>query len=141
MYESSYTHITLGVGQTSHVGEYTLKLNGFREVNGNGKFDVVAYVSVYKDGKFIGVMHPKLEIYNIINNYKVVASVDIISMPLQDIYIAMGGVTETGIASFQFYVVPLISFVWAGSILIITGGVLAALPYTRKGEIDAEGEG
>ena len=141
MYESSYTHINLGVGQTSHVGEYTLKLNGFREVNGNGKFDVVAYVSVYKDGKFIGVMHPKLEIYNIINNYRVVASVDIISMPLQDIYIAMGGVTETGIASFQFYVVPLISFVWAGSLLIIAGGVLAALPYTRKGEIDAEGEG
>ncbi len=128
MYEASYTHVTMGVGQSVKVGGYTLKLNGFNEVNSNGKFYVVAYVSVYRNGKLIGVMHPKLVIYNLMRNDRIVASVDIISMPLQDIYIAMGSVTETGIASFEFYVIPLVSFVWIGSILIIVGGVLAALP-------------
>ncbi len=127
MYESSYTHISMGVGQSVKVGDYTLKLNGFNEVNGNGKFSVIAYVSVYKDGKFLGVMHPKLIIYNLMRNDRIVASVDIISLPFEDIYIAMGGVTETGIASFEFYVVPLVSFVWIGSILIILGGLISAL--------------
>ncbi len=132
MYESDYTHVNLGVGQSVKVGDYILKLNGFNEVNGNGKFYVIAYVSVYKDGKLIGVMHPKLVIYNLMRNDRIVASVDIISMPLQDIYIAMGSVTESGIASFEFYVVPLVSFVWIGSLLIVAGGILAALPESRK---------
>ncbi len=127
MYESSYTHINMGVGQSVKVGDYTLKLNGFNEVNGNGKFSVIAYVSVYKDGKLVGVMHPKLIIYNLMRNDRIVASVDIISLPLYDLYIAMGGVTETGIASFEFYIVPLVSFVWIGSILIILGGLISAM--------------
>ncbi len=127
MYESSYTHINMGVGQSVKVGDYTLKLNGFNEVNGNGKFSVIAYVSVYKDGKLVGVMHPKLVIYNLMRNDRIVASVDIISLPLYDLYIAMGGVTETGIASFEFYIVPLVSFVWIGSILIILGGLISAM--------------
>ncbi len=132
MYESSYTHINLGVGQSVKVGDYTLKLNGFNEVNGNGKFYVIAYVSVYRDGKLIGVMHPKLVIYNLMRSDRIVASVDIISMPFQDIYIAMGSVTESGIASFEFYIVPLVSFVWIGSLLIVAGGILAALPEKRE---------
>ncbi len=145
MYESSYTNINMGVGQSVHAGDYTLKLNGFREVNGNAKFDVVAYVSVYRDGKLVGVMHPKLIIYNLMRSDRIVASVDIISLPLEDIYIAMGGVTPQGVASFEFYVVPLVSFVWIGSLLIIAGGILAALQRreekARKGVVDAEGEG
>ena len=132
MYESSYTHINLGVGQSVKVGDYTLKLNGFNEVNGNGKFYVIAYVSVYKNGKLIGVMHPKLVIYNLMRSDRIVASVDIISMPFEDIYIAMGSVTENGVASFEFYVVPLVSFVWIGSLLIVAGGILAALPEKRR---------
>jgi len=112
-------------------------------VNGKAKFDVVAYVSVYKDGKLIGVMHPKLIIYNLMRNDRIVASVDIISLPFEDIYIAMGGVSQQGVASFEFYVVPLVSFVWIGSILIIVGGLLAALQRSNrfdKGETRAEGE-
>ena len=147
MYESSYTNVNMGVGQSVHVGGYTLKLNGFKEVNGNAKFDVVAYVSVYRNGKFVGVMHPKLIIYNLMRSDRIVASVDIISSPLEDIYIAMGGVSQQGVASFEFYIVPLVSFVWIGSVLIIAGGILAALQKRReemvlgKGVTHAEGEG
>lgn len=133
MYEESYKPITIEYGKTTKVGDFELRLAGFDVFDDEEKFTIVSHVEIYENGRLQGLAHPKLIFYKLMRRDRVVSSVEIISQPFRDLYIAMGGVSRDGSkAYYEFYVVPLISFVWLGPLLIIAGGSIALLPPPKK---------
>ncbi len=133
IYEESYKPVTLEQGKLTKVGNFELKLVGFNAAEDQEKLSIISYVEIYENGKLQAVAHPKMLFYKLMRQDRVVSSVEIISQPLRDVYIAMGGISKDGTkAYYEFYVVPLISFVWLGSLLIICGGTVAALPKNTQ---------
>jgi len=57
--------------------------------------------------------------------------VAISSTPIADVYIVLAGVNADGSASFQIFVNPLVSWIWAGGAIIILGVVLGNVGERR----------
>ncbi|AEA47982.1 heme lyase CcmF/NrfE family subunit [Archaeoglobus veneficus] len=132
LYEESYKPVTIEYGKSAQVGSFELRLVGFDVKEDEEKFCIISKVEIYENGELQGVTYPKLIFYKLMRQDRVVSSVEIISQPFRDLYIAMGGVSKDGSrAYFEFYVVPLVSFVWLGSMLIIAGGIVALMPSRR----------
>lgn len=72
-----------------------------------------------------GLVHPKYFIYKVEREERGVASVELISYPWCDEYFALKDFNlQNKTVILEHYTVPLISFVWLGSILIMVGMVL-----------------
>ncbi len=95
---------------------------------------VQATVKVYnKDGKLVDVLKPQKRFY--VNWEEEPSSeVDIYPSIYGDLYISLSGWEKKGkIAYFHVMVEPLIQVLWAGTILVILGGILAYNPWSRRG--------
>lgn len=93
------------------------------------KYIIAAKINVYENGELQGVLEPKQLFYKLNRQDRVVSTVEILSQPAKDIYIAMGGMTgHFEGAYFEVYIVPLVSLVWVGSILMMTGGAYTLIP-------------
>ena len=58
--------------------------------------------------------------------------VAISSTPIADVYVVLAGVNDDGSASFQIFVNPLVSWIWAGGAIIILGVILGNVGERRR---------
>ncbi len=58
--------------------------------------------------------------------------VAISSTPFADVYIVLAGMNDDGSASFQVFVNPLVSWIWAGGVIIIFGVMLGNVGERRR---------
>jgi cytochrome c-type biogenesis protein CcmF len=58
--------------------------------------------------------------------------VAISSTPIADVYVVLAGVNDDGSASFQIFVNPLVSWIWAGGAIIILGIILGNVGERRR---------
>lgn len=68
----------------------------------------------------VGTFYPKIVQYKIARSERTVSSVEILSTPLVDYYLALEGL-GMGNARAKFYIVPMINLVWLGSALLLFG--------------------
>jgi cytochrome c-type biogenesis protein CcmF len=54
------------------------------------------------------------------------------STPIADVYVVLAGMNDDGSASFQVFVNPLVSWIWAGGAIIIFGVILGNLGERRR---------
>jgi cytochrome c-type biogenesis protein CcmF len=57
--------------------------------------------------------------------------VAISSTPVADVYVVLAGTNADGSASFQIFVNPLVSWIWAGGAIIILGVILGNVGERR----------
>ena len=58
--------------------------------------------------------------------------VAISSTPIADVYVVLAGMNDDGSASFRIFVNPLVSWIWAGGVIIILGVILGNVGERRK---------
>jgi cytochrome c-type biogenesis protein CcmF len=58
--------------------------------------------------------------------------VAISSTPIADVYVVLAGTNDDGSASFQIFVNPLVSWIWAGGAIIIFGVILGNVGERRR---------
>ena len=124
IYEEHYK-LRLDLNEKVKAGNCELLLKNVRFYEDHEKSVVECTVEVYENGKLEAVLKPKQLFYKLVRQDRVVSGVDIVSKPLKDYYIAMSGFGENYVFV-EFYVAPLISFVWIGSAMMIAGGVVSA---------------
>jgi cytochrome c-type biogenesis protein CcmF len=54
-----------------------------------------------------------------------------------DVYVALGEPLPGGAWSLQLYIKPFVSWLWAGALLMVCGGLLAALGARKQTEMKA----
>lgn len=133
MYDSSYHNVKIDVGESEQLGPLKLDYVDVQMFEDRQKYSVVSTIKVYENGELKGTVKPKQLYYKLERQNRVVSTVEILSKPSKDIYVAMGGTTEDfqG-AFFEVDINPLISFVWVGSILMFVGGCYALIPRMRR---------
>ena len=120
-------------GQAVEAGGYSLiyKNTNLHEES-NGDQVLRAALAVSKDGKSYGEVVPSVVIPNGMMGAQQLLHADIISHPLEDIFVAVQGYSANQELVVSLNINPLINFVWAGSLLLIISGVLAVIPRRKK---------
>ncbi len=123
------TQIRLSVGETTALGHYEMQFLGATRFAGPDDLLITeATVDVYEDGRYVGQLHPRSELYTRTNQPMTIP--DARSTITEDFYVIMVNWEPTSAdqATFRIYLNPLINWVWAGGIIFVIGTLVAAWP-------------
>ncbi|HEU5350456.1 MAG TPA: heme lyase CcmF/NrfE family subunit [Terracidiphilus sp.] len=117
----------LTVGGTLAVGPYNLRCVGFTQDSNDNYDSNYAILDVYREGKKLFEMTPEKRIYHV--NGQPETRVSIHSEPGWDLYVVFEGTNpETGNPIIKAFLNPLVSWIWAGVLLIVIGTFIALVP-------------
>jgi cytochrome c-type biogenesis protein CcmF len=130
---------SMSPGQTYKIGDYALTYEGPRMCPGNPKCSaeeqsdinkrmIFADVSVTRGGEFLGKASPAKFIYHRQPEMPT-TEIALVRSWHEDLYLVVGTVdAQSKRATFQFHVNPLVSFIWAGVIILIFGASISLFP-------------
>lgn len=118
-------------GKTIKISNYQLKLKGLETKAAPNK---VIYQSVFdlqskKTKKSLGRVSPKIVFYQI--QQQDTREVDIRREFLRDVFVILEGIEENKLIV-NIFINPLVSWLWAGGIIMILGTCIAMWPQRRK---------
>ena len=130
------TEASMMPGQTQAVGDYNIVYNGTRMEVDTEKRMVFADVTVQRKGKDIGALHPAKFIYT--KGGTPTTEVAMLHTFRDDVYVIVGSVSpQTKRATFQFHINPLVSWIWAGVLLMMLGAGISLFPEMSFSEVTA----
>ena len=120
---------TLSVGQTTKLGRYEIKLDGFHHSSDPQKEVQEVRLSITADGKSIGELRPAKWSYRGHEEEPPRTIVTIKESLLEDLYIILNGTDNAeAVASIKVIINPLVNWVWFGFALLMLGTAIAFLP-------------
>jgi cytochrome c-type biogenesis protein CcmF len=119
-------------GDSFTIGSYTLRFLGFSEVDTPHLASATARVAVLgTDGREITVMTPAKLFY--IRAQQPATLVAIRSTPINDLYVVLAGVDDSGqTATFEVFLTPLVFWLWFGGLLMVLGTAIVMWPNVRE---------
>ncbi|HEC57165.1 MAG TPA: heme lyase CcmF/NrfE family subunit [Candidatus Syntrophoarchaeum butanivorans] len=128
LYEKRDT-FTIQPGSAHEIEDYTIKYLGTEPIQRENGIYYCAIVDIYKNGRFIDRGVPNLFYsFRFDETYQ---HVYIHSTLPEDLYIIYQGF-EKGYALFEVRVIPLVSLIWWGGILLLIGAIVAMIPDKRR---------
>lgn len=121
------TEAEMALNQQMSIGPYTLKCVGASD-DSNANYDSnFAILDVYKDGKKAFQMTPEKRVYHASQQPQTMVAIH--SVPEWDLYVVYEGVNpDTGNPIIKAFLNPLVSWLWAGVVLIVLGTFVALVP-------------
>ncbi len=129
--------VTLVVGQTAELGDYTIRFDAVQEHHAIDKVEITADMTVFRNGREIATIHPARYDFNdyamlageAADPMKVTSEIAIRSTPLEDLYIALLQVNEDEqAAAFKMVVLPFTWWFWFGGVVLIAGTLVCMWP-------------
>lgn len=123
------TQIRLGVGEKVSLGRYEMQfLSATRYAGPDDLIITEATVDVYDNGRYVGQLHPRSELYTRTNQPMTIPNAR--STITEDFYVLMINwePATADQATFRIYLNPLINWVWAGGVIFVIGTLVAAWP-------------
>ena len=130
------TQIRLTVGDTIALGRYEAVFLGAERFPGPDDLMITeATLDVYSNGRFIGQLFPRTELYTRTNQPMTIPDAE--STIFEDFYLLMINWEPTSAdqATFRIFLNPLINWVWAGGIIFVFGTLIAAWPDPREEKV------
>jgi len=130
------TQGTIAKGEQLSIGNYTLKYDSLAVFDTpDGRNIARAVVSVYKNGKYMGDLHPRRDYYYESQQPMTIPGVR--STWEDDFYVLLVDwqpVSTEG-ATFKIYHNPLVNWLWLGGLVFILGTLVAAWPDRQSERI------
>jgi cytochrome c-type biogenesis protein CcmF len=126
------TQIRLQAGESLTLGDYEMVFENVARYDGPDDLIITeAAVSVYRDGRFLRSLAPRIEFYTRTGQPMTIPAAR--STFSEDFYVLLVNwePTSADAATFRVYLNPLINWVWAGGIIFIIGTLIAAWPDPR----------
>jgi cytochrome c-type biogenesis protein CcmF len=130
------TQKTLAVGEQMQIAGYTLRYDSLAQFpNTDGRLVTRAVLSVFKNGKLLGELHPRYDMYPSGQPMTIPA---IRSTLADDLYVVLVNWEDVSVnqAPFKVYHNPLVNWLWIGSVVFVLGFGVAAWP--QKEEVSRE---
>ena len=118
--------VSMGLGDTLNLQTYRFVLDGVQEVPGPNYAAKRAEVSVFQGEQRVAVLHPEKRRYFSSPMPMTQAAIDV--SPWRDLYVSLGEPMNPAQTqwSLRVYNKPFVSWIWAGVLLMMAGGVVAA---------------
>lgn len=125
---------TLSPGQAFAIGDYSLEYVAPHMDVDTTKRSVTAEVRVKKGGRELGSVTPGKFIYKR-RPESPTTEVAMLHTFRDDVYVVVGTINpQTKLASFQFHINPLVSWIWFGALILIFGSSICMWPELRPQE-------
>jgi cytochrome c-type biogenesis protein CcmF len=121
----------LSIGESMKVGDYTLKYEAIRTKEKPNYEAVLAFLSVYKDGKKVDLIAPEKRYYNKFPE-EPTSEVALGRTLKEDLFVILASFERTGEITVKAIINPLINWMWIGALLAILGGFYVILPDGSK---------
>ena len=117
--------VRMAKGDTVSIGPYSFELGPVMEVTGPNYKAARAEVKVTKNGSTIEILHPEKRRYFSSAMPMTEAAID--SGLFRDLYVSLGEAIESDPPqwSVRVFYKPFVSWLWAGALLMVLGGILA----------------
>jgi cytochrome c-type biogenesis protein CcmF len=118
-------------GQSFNIGAYDITYLGLDGVETTHLDALNAHLNVRSDGRQIVTMAPAKLFYK--RPQQPATRVAIRSTPLADLYVVFAGVDDqSGLATFEVFLTPLVFWLWAGGVMMAIGTVIVMWPNVRE---------
>ncbi len=122
---------TMAAGDELKIGDYTLKLTGYKEVDTPNYVYGITFLDAYKNGKFLRTMKPEKRFYKA-GEQQSTTEVSLYSTPKEDLYTVFNGISNDGSRyEIKAHVNPLVFWVWFGAAVMVFGTLITLLPDRR----------
>ncbi len=123
----------LAKGESMRIGNYDIRFDELSQYTTQAKQVTAAGISIFKGEKKIGSMVPQKNIYNYEGNREInqETEVAILSSFTDDLYIILTGF-EGSKAAFRVIINPMVSWIWAGGIVLLMGATIIMWPANRQ---------
>ncbi len=116
--------VALKPGESVQLGRYTYRFDSIGAVEGPNYDATRAELTVLRDGREIGKLHPEKRTYWVQRQVMTEAGIDV--RLTKDIFAALGENLGAGAWSIRAQIRPLINYVWLAAFLMALGGAIAA---------------
>nr|WP_315260614.1 heme lyase CcmF/NrfE family subunit [uncultured Limnohabitans sp.] len=119
--------VRMQIGDVVTIAPYTFRLNSLDEVRGPNYKAVRADMQVLRDDKIIEILQPEKRRY--FSSAMAMTEAGIDSGFMRDLYVSLGEPLDDARTewSMRVYYKPFVPWLWGGVLLMVLGGVLAAL--------------
>jgi cytochrome c-type biogenesis protein CcmF len=122
---------TLKPGQTMTLGKYTVRFDGLTAREEPHRFVVGATLGVLRGTREVAKLEPKLNYYQ--TRQEPITTPAVRSRVSNDLYINLLAFEENGAhATLHVLIEPLVSWIWAGGLIVALGAFIGVLPLQRK---------
>ncbi len=126
--------VTLKVGETLQISDFTVRLNRIWGKEEPQRFAVGANLQVARGGRVVGQMDPKLNFYR--TSDQPVATPAVRSRPDKDLYLTLLSFEQDGSsATLRAVVEPLVGWIWIGGFIVGLGALVSGWPARRRRRI------
>jgi cytochrome c-type biogenesis protein CcmF len=128
----------LVAGEELSIGSYTLKMVDYREGNSGSYSYGKVVLQAYKNGKFITTLTPEKRQFRT-GSQQTTTTVALYSNLIEDLYVIFTGASNDG-SKFEImaYINPLVFWVWAGTVVLALGTIMALLPDRKRALTDLQ---
>jgi len=118
-------------GDSFQVGAYELEFLGMNTTETAHVETSRARVEVRRNGRPIAMMEPAKLFFKRLQ--QPATAVAIRSTPAADLYVVLAGIDDqSGLATFQVFLTPLVFWLWAGGVIMALGTVIVMWPNVRE---------
>ena len=117
--------VKMTIGDTTELAGFTFKLAAIKDVTGPNYVAARGSVDVLKGGSPVTLLEPEKRLYTVQNMPMTEAAID--AGLWRHLYVSLGEEVGARAWTLRIYHKPLISWIWAGCLLMALGGGLAAL--------------
>ncbi|HEY5802592.1 MAG TPA: heme lyase CcmF/NrfE family subunit [Lysobacter sp.] len=116
--------LAVAPGQTVELGRYAFRFDGVAHSQGPNYEADRGTVTVFANDKPLTVMHPEKRKY--LSGGQVMTEAAIDNGITRDLYVALGEPLGGGSWALRVHVKPFVRWIWAGALLMMLGGLVAA---------------
>lgn len=124
------TKAGIRLGDRLQVGAYTLNVRRIETGEDANLLWQRAVVDVYEQGRAIGSMTPRREVYKA--SRQSVGRVDIRHALNADLYVNFAGLNADDLPVMEAYLFPLVNWVWIGALVLLLGAGVTLLPAGKE---------
>jgi cytochrome c-type biogenesis protein CcmF len=124
--------VTLSPRETATVGDYTVRFDDIQGFDEPHRFVVAAELAVFKDGRRIGTLDPRLNYYRMSD--QPITTPAVRSRLHEDLYINLMAFERDGSSvTLRILVEPLVAWIWIGGFIVFVGAGIAFMYKGPKG--------
>jgi len=121
----------LNNGDRLRVGNYELRIVSLEQSENPVYASHTATMEVWKNGQMLGLLKPEKRFY--LASKEGTSEVGIRQRPNEDLYVNFAGMSDDNQrAVIQAYVFPLVSWIWVGGLVLISGTLICLVPSKVK---------
>ncbi len=131
---NSEVEATLNTGESFKIGEYELTFEKLETYKNDAKNGTKAVLLLSAGGRTIDTVYPEKNIYRYEGNREInqETEVSLRSTYKDDLYIILSNVNSNTNATFRAMINPMVSWIWAGGIVVLFGALITMMPKFAK---------